>query len=200
MNKKLVQLPMFVFTSVVVVVVFLQSVAFGMGFHTDWTISRYMGSSKWSAILFALCNIGIALSVLKYLYNVKREHNLSWFWFLIVIVMILSFMLLSFCPVGLFDEQWGQFGVVSYIHRYSSYTLFVSMILITISTLVEIRRGLAINIFGLFAVVLACISVYCFLTGFDIFNGYVLFFEYAYIMVNLIFYLLIPKKSDIIRI
>ena len=144
MNKKLVRLATLLFVLTVVIITFIHSLT--KGFHLNWSISRYMGSEPWSAILFCLSNFVVIALVLKYLYGVKKEHHLSTIWWILVLLMVVCYVMLSIFPVGLFDKMWGRFGTVSNIHQCSAYILFLMMILITAVTMYEVKKGTIMHV------------------------------------------------------
>ncbi|MBO7664641.1 hypothetical protein J6S46_02170 [Candidatus Saccharibacteria bacterium] len=117
MNKKLIHAATGVFLATEVLIIVLYTFAFGRGFNLNWSISRYMGTDYWSAILFALSNFLVVFLVLKYLLQVRKVHKLSLFWLVLVIAMVVAYVGLSICPIGLFDPSWGHFGIVSTLHH-----------------------------------------------------------------------------------
>lgn len=198
MNKKFIHIATGVFTVTGVLVVLLYLVL-GRGFHLNWTISRYMGTDVWSAILFGITNLIVIFCVLKYLLRVRKLYKLSSFWMTLVFGMIAMYVGLTCCPVGLFDAKWGEFGIVSTIHQICAYSMFVTMAVIVLDTLIEVRRGKGFVIFGISLILYMIGVIYCYKQGTNLFLNNVLIFESGYILANLIFYSLIPKKSDIIE-
>ncbi|MDO4760084.1 MAG: hypothetical protein Q4A33_02150 [Candidatus Saccharibacteria bacterium] len=198
MNKKFIHIATGVFTLNVIVVLALYLV-FERGFNLNWTISRYMGTSVWSAILFGLTNLIVIFCVLKYLLRIQKLYKLSSFWGTLVIAMIITYLGLSICPVGLFDPTWGEFGIVSRMHHFFSYTMFVIMAVIVLDTLIEVRRGKSFVIFGASLILYMIGCIFCYKYGTSFFMNNILLFESGYILANLVFYSLIPKKSDIIE-
>ncbi len=198
MNKKFIHAATIIFTGVLAVVVLLHSLVFERGFHANWSISRYMGTDFWSAILFAVSNFVVMGFVLKYLLQVRKMHHLSIFWLFGVAVMLLAYLGVSLCPIGLFDAEWGNFGVVSNLHHVFSNALFISMAVIAVDTMIEMRRGKALIIYGIVMLAYAALCTYGYLGKgtefYSIFGTNVFYFETGYILANLVFYGLIPKK------
>lgn len=62
----------FVLTTVLVVAV---NSYMRKAFMPEYSISRYVGTETWSAIVFALANLVVAFSVLAYLYRVGRSGS-----------------------------------------------------------------------------------------------------------------------------
>ena len=199
LNKKLIHIATGVFLVTEVLVVALYVFVFGRGFNLNWSISRYMGTDYWSAILFALSNFIVVFLVLKYLLQVRKVHKLSAFWLVLVIAMVVAYVGLSICPIGLFDPYWGHFGVVSTIHHTCAQTLFAIMAMVALGTMLVIKKGKLFIAFGVALIVYMIGSTYCYKASVGFFIDNVLIFESAYILANLIFYSLIPKKSVIIE-
>ena len=196
MNKKFIRMAIFIFIAVVAIITIMHSFVLGRGFHVNWSISRYMGTDFWSAIVFCLANFVVAVMTLKYLFTVKREYGLSPIFVILAVIMTALFISLSVFPVGLFDETWGNFGLVSHLHRGSSYTLFAFLILLTLDLMIEVRKGLVMHLFGAAAVALSLFCVVSFFAGWDFFNDYMYIFESGYVLMNLVFYSLIPRKNS----
>lgn len=193
-SKKFMRTALALFVSTVVAVIILQSFVFGHGFNMHWSISRYMGTSVWSAIVFAISNLAIIIMMVNYLKRLRKKYGFSKLWFAIVVIMIASFAMLSICPVGLFDANWGDYGVVSTIHRNSSYVLFGAMFAIAIDTLIEHRkRSRLLTIYGIFLLAYAVFSFFGYIYAPHFYIDYILFYEAAYIIFNIIFYGLIPE-------
>ena len=195
MNKKFIRMAIFIFVAVVAIITIMHSFILGRGFHVNWSISRYIGTDFWSAIIFCFANFVVAVITLKYLFTVKREYGLSPIFVILAVIMTILFVSLSVFPVGLFDEVWGDFGMVSHLHRGSSYTLFAFLILLTLDLMIEVRKGVAMHLFGAAAVTLSLFCVVSFFAGWDFFNNYMYIFESGYVLMNLVFYSLIPRKD-----
>lgn len=198
MNKKFIRTAIFIFVAVVAIITIMHSFVLSEadGFHVNWSISRYMGKDYWSAIVFCLANVVVAAMTLKYLFSVKREYKMSPIYSILIVIMAVLFAALSIFPVGLFDDTWGNFGVVSEIHRRSSYTLFLFLIFIALDLMIEIRRGLGMHLFGAVAVAVSLFCVISFLAGWDFFSDYMYIFESSYVVLNLVLYSLIPRNNE----
>ena len=119
---------MILYCVVISVIVLSHSFLEGYGFHLDYTISRYLGMTFWSAILFLATSIISSVAILKFILKFKKEHEMNSLWFVFAILMLAGLLGLSFCPIGLFDEVYGEFGIVSLCHRFFSITMFSSSI------------------------------------------------------------------------
>ncbi len=184
------------FLLVVAIVTFLHSVAFERGFHPDWSISRYMGVAPWSAIVFAIVNIGIVVAVLRFAIDMKKTQKLSKIWFALILLMVASFLSLSFCPVGLFDAEWGNYGTVSMIHRYSSYVLFASMFGLVVDSLIEYKhKSTFFKIYAVLLIIYAILACIGYLLEPPFYMNYIYFYEAAYIVANLIFHIICSRQK-----
>lgn len=68
------------------------------------TISRYVGLELWSSILFCVCNIIIAVLLLRYFISVRKRFSIIWF--LLSLVEVVGFLGLSFFPhIGFGSEE-----------------------------------------------------------------------------------------------
>ena len=119
---------MILYYVVISVIVLSHSFLEGYGFHLDYTISRYLGMTFWSAILFLVTSIISSIILFKFILKFKKEHKMNSLWFVFAVLMLIGLLGLSFCPIGLFDEVYGEFGIVSLCHRFFSITMFSSSI------------------------------------------------------------------------
>lgn len=113
---------------VISIIVLSHSFLEGYGFHLDYTISRYLGMTYWSAILFLITSIISSIALFKFVLKFKKEHEMNVLWLAFAILMLVGLLGLSFCPIGLFDRVYGEFGIVSRCHRFFSITMFSSSI------------------------------------------------------------------------
>lgn len=122
-----------IFLSTSLMAIFINSLSYG--WHWNYSISRYVGLETWSAVLFALGNIVVAVLFGKYLYTVSETWQMSrWFYYLIVVVAV-ALIGLSVCPIGYFDPSGAKFGssLPSQIHQFCSRLMFVCMLLIALA-------------------------------------------------------------------
>lgn len=99
------------------------------GFHTEYSISRYVGREAWSAVIFALGNLVIAWQIYRYVRLAWEDYGKVWL--MLARLMLVGFVGLSFCPLGLFDEVYGNYGAVSVMHQIFSRGMFVMMAAMT---------------------------------------------------------------------
>lgn len=113
-----------VFTGVLVAVVVAYCLRDGE-FHAEYSISRYMGREAWSAVVFALCNFVVVWCLGRYVREAWKAYGKVWL--VLMIVVMACFAGLSLCPIGLFDETYGDYGVVSVLHQIFSRGMFAAM-------------------------------------------------------------------------
>lgn len=126
-----------VFTLMLIGVIAVYVVRDG-GFHLEYSISRYVGREWWSAIIFALCNFAVMVLIWKYI--VREWEKYGKVWVVLMMLVTICFIGLSFCPIGLFDATYGDYGVVSILHQIFARGMFMVM---AVATAVEgwKRRG-----------------------------------------------------------
>ena len=94
-------------------------------FHLDYSISRYMGREAWGAIIFGIGNLVLVGCIGKYVWEMREFYGKMWV--VIMAIMTGCFIGLSFCPIGLFDEVYGNFGIVSTLHQIFARLMFIMM-------------------------------------------------------------------------
>lgn len=173
-----VALAMFLITATLGVVV--NSFVFGKGFHLNWSVSRYVGSEIWSAVVFALGNAVVVGVVMKYLWRLGEAWKMPRVYYYCAFLMAVGLIWLSVCPVGFFDME-GEKSVISLFHEWSSKTMFIMMMVVA-AMLARNRRAKAGSraisatyvIYGIF-----CVTGY--LTAGAWFTPLILIYETVYI-------------------
>lgn len=127
-NQKTIKAIMLAYFIVILIIVVSHSFFEGYGFHLDYTISRYLGLTSWSAALFLATSIASFVFLFKFILRFKKDHKMNVLWFILACLMLVGLLGLSFCPIGLHDEVYGEFGTVSVCHRLFSITMFASSI------------------------------------------------------------------------
>ena len=197
-RRKFMTIALILFVSTAVGIVFVRSFWLQEGFHTNWTISRYAGTNAGTAILFALSNFTITLLMIKYFRDVKKTHHLSKIWSWAIGLMIASFFVLSVCPVGLFDPGWGSFGIVSRVHQESAHTLFITMFITAIGSLIEFKNKPRIFIgFTIFLLAYGVFAIFGYSLKPAFFMNNILFFEFFYVVFNLVLYGLMSYRPKV---
>lgn len=98
------------------------------GVHLDYSISKYVGLTFPSAIVFLIVNIAVSIAMWRYM-KPKIENGAQRILLLYIIVTLTG---LSICPIGLFDKIIPEpiiFGrtLISFMHVITSRTMFVAM-------------------------------------------------------------------------
>lgn len=117
-----------IFVATALLAIVINSISWG--WHWNFSISRYVGLETWSAILFALGNIFVAGLIGKYLYAVGEKWRLGRWFYYAAIVMAVTLIGLSACPVGYFDRFVGGKSMPSFVHELCSRTMFACMLLV----------------------------------------------------------------------
>ena len=172
---------MILYCVVISAIILSHSFLEGYGFHLDYTISRYLGMTFWSAILFLVTSIISSVAILKFILKFKKEHEMNSLWFVFAILMLAGLLGLSFCPIGLFDEVYGEFGIVSLCHRFFSITMFSSSIAFAGLSFLRLKeKSTRINL-ATFAVY-GTIVVVSYATNIPFLMNYIFIFEGLFII------------------
>lgn len=180
------------FMVVVSIIVFTHAFVEGYGLHFSYSISRYIGLTPWSAILFFLNSLVIAFFMYKYLRKTMLEWNMTRLWWLCSVLMLVMLVMLAACPVGLFDARWGDFGIISILHQFSSRCMFLLAVLTGIETMIKFRKAKFIRFFSLFFVLYGAIFAILTTVGNWFVLDNMLFFEWAFLAFYLIMMIGIP--------
>lgn len=128
-KRHYVKMALAIFLVVVTAVVMIYCFRDG-GFHTEYSISRYVGREMWSAGVFLVGNLVIVGLMYKYVMEVWRKYGKLWL--TLMAVMMVCFVGLSLCPLGLFDTNYGEYGVVSSLHQIFARGMFIAMAVIVL--------------------------------------------------------------------
>ncbi|MBR5408893.1 hypothetical protein IK112_03060 [Candidatus Saccharibacteria bacterium] len=112
------------FTAMLAIILTIYIVRDG-NFYLDYSISRYVGRELWSAIFFAVVNFVLVWLVWEYLKQLWPKYGQAWR--VVMIIMLVGFVGLSLCPLGLFDANYGDYGVISILHQIFSRSMFFFM-------------------------------------------------------------------------
>ena len=193
MNKKFVQSAFLVFITSVIVIVLAHTFVDGFGFHLNYTISRYVGLTQWSATAFLICNVVVGILLFQYLKQIRDAWGMPKRWWYASTLMLLMLVVLSIFPVGLYDEVWGEFGMVSTIHRVSSATMFLLAIVTGLETTIKFRKSRFVKDFGAFFVVYGVAVATLFAADSPVFWNAALIEETMFLVLYLILIMGIPK-------
>ena len=191
-NKRYVKSGIKIFVLSVLVIVWVHSAFEGHGFHMEYSISRYVGLDYWSWIAFATCNVVTCELVFRYLAGIKNEWGMSLGWWISSLWMLMMLLGLSFFPIGLFDETWGDYGTVSQIHRVTAWTMFALAVITTAITMTKFKQEKALCRFGVFIVIYGIISGMSLIFELPFAESIYLLVEWGFIVMYLVFLLLIP--------
>lgn len=148
------------------------------------TISRYVGLSPWSCAVFCFCNLIIAILMVYQLITACARR--SAFWRFLVYVFAMSSLALSISPHTP-DE-----GISFDIHMFFATTMFISMALTGIVTIVRAERK-ALTLCSMLFVIYAIFFCICGAMRMPWFMDSVLWYESSYLFA--FFGLIIPEFS-----
>ena len=149
------------------------------------SISWYVGSQAWSAILFALGNLAVAILIGQYLWMLGKSWQMSRIYFYFIFLVIVALIWLSVFPLGFFDTPTSK-STISYFHEAGSRTMFFAMAVTAFLLALKSRSCnllcFCLSIFVLYAIA----SAVAVLAGVKWFLSGLLFFEAFYIVAFLI--------------
>ncbi len=171
---------MFVLTTVVTVAVNSYLLR---AFMPGYSISRYIGSETWSAIVFALANFVVAFCALTYLYRVGERWRFAPGYYWVVVLMAVGLVGLSVCPIGYFDLPGSEYATSapSHIHEICSRLMFVCMLMVAAIILFCKRASRLTRIVAAMYVAYGVVCVFGFMTEAAWFMRHVLLFESCYL-------------------
>ncbi len=161
----------------------------GKGFHLEYSISRYVGSATWSAVLFALGNVVVAISMLYFFYQLAETWKLPRVFNWLVVIMAIALLGLSVCPVGYFDLPGTAYAssTISQIHEVCSRTMFVMMLLATLLMVVARTASRATKVEGVLYIIYGAICVWAYFAKLRWFFAGLLIFESLYLVMFMVF-------------
>lgn len=156
----------------------------GYDFHTEYSISRYVGLETWSAMLFAVGNFVVAYAILQYLYALGEAWRMSKWFYWVAVIMAIALIGLSMCPVGYFDPEWASYGASapSRIHELCSRIMFAAMLFVTVAVALRRSTSKETRIANLVFIVYGGICLMGYLTKASWFTSAMLLFESLYLL------------------
>lgn len=148
-----------VFVISVLIVILSHSFLEGYGLHLNFSISRYIGLEPWSAIFFFVCSVFNIFLLIQFFLKFRKVHKMNLFWQIAYIIMLVGFLVLSACPVGLFDETWGDFGIVSILHRTFASIMFMSAVIVMFLTVLKFRNNKKLLLSGIFFMIFGILFI-----------------------------------------
>lgn len=189
-------LAMGIFWTVVVLAVLINSSAY-IGTARPWlfgnSISWYVGSRTWSALLFALGNFILAILMSQFLWSLGMAWKMPRAYFFFVTLLVVALAWLSVFPLGYFDSEAGE-SLISYLHKAGSRTMFFVMA-VTVAFLMIRAKSKSLRIALAVFVGYAVFCAVAVLMGIGVFNAGLLLFESIYILTFMILVLWCGKEK-----
>ena len=132
--KKLLLLALAIFTLELLGIVGDYWIFQGYAGNTKLTISRYVGLTPATSIIFLICNLGIIGLVMTYMFDSGVKN---FFWRFLIGVFAVCFLNLSICPHVADNSQ------IIFIHRFFAGGLFVSFLILAMVTTGLTKNALA---------------------------------------------------------
>lgn len=180
-SKWLIVGAMMVFLGTAFISIAMNSEVFGYGLHLNESISHYVGLEPWSAIFFTLGNIFVTAFMGRFLWEMGEFWKMPKIFYFLIVLQAASLLMLSVCPVGMFDPPEGTTSLISWMHIISSRTMFISMMLIAAMVVMCRRANALAHITNIMYVIYAIVCIVGFLTEDAWFMNYVMIYETMYI-------------------
>lgn len=193
-NKAHIVIASLIYLIVTLAIVLINSFVLNFGFHTEYTISRYIGLSTWSAVTFSFASLFIFYHIFKYLSFIKSKHNMNKLWWIISLITIIALVIVGLFPVGYFDQTFGNFGIVSKIHRTSAYIMFCSSILMVFLTVIKFYKERFFSTVSILFIIYGLLFVFGYAFNITFFQNIILFFEAIFLAFYLSVLYIIPKS------
>ena len=144
------------------------------------SISWYVGSRVWSALIFAISNAIVAILMSQFLWALGEYWQMPRPYFFFIVLLVISLVWLSVFPLGFFDQADAK-SLISSLHEAGSRTMFGSMAVVAIFLATRVRTHKVLHgalvLFPFYALVCAV----AFLTKNAAFYSAILIFESLYI-------------------
>lgn len=161
------------------------------------SISWYVGSRVWSALLFAVANVFVAILMSQCLWTLGEYWRMPRAYFFFIILLVVALVWLSVFPLGFFDLE-GQKSTISFLHEAGSRTMFGAMAIVIIFLATKVRTAkllhAALVLFPLYALFCA-VSALGHIAGF--YSG-ILIYESSYILGFFLLLLLVVTRVQAI--
>lgn len=144
------------------------------------SISWYVGSEAWSALIFAVSNVAVMLLLSSYLWKLGEDLKMPKVYYCLVVALGASLMWLSVFPLGFFDFD-GQKSIVSFLHELGSRSMFLWMGIIMILLALKQRKQKPFLTLAITYILYAVFCVVGTLAQISWFYGGILIFESIYI-------------------
>lgn len=160
-----------------------------MGRRQAWalgnTISYYVGTTTETAVLFAVLNFVTVGLMGYYLWQMGQVWRMPRAYHYLVVILAVALVWLSVCPVYYADFS-GHVSLVSRMHEVASRTMFVTMALIVLTTVLNREAGTSTRVLGVLYLILTVVSVLGYLTRGVWFMPAILIWESGYIFAFLL--------------
>lgn len=194
-SKWLIVGAMMTFLGTSFLIIAMNSEIFGYGFHTEYTISHYVGLEIWSSLVFALSNVFVALFLGKYLWQLGEAWKMPKVYYLLVVAVAVMLLGLSACPSGMFDDGGPAISIISWGHMLTSRGMFVAMMLIAAMIVICRHANPLAHIFSVLYLIYAVVCIMGFTSAAPWFNEYVMFYETMYLFVFMLMMVLCDQST-----
>lgn len=182
-EKKLIMWALGIFVVVSGGIVLINSFLMGHGWNFDYSISRYVGSETWSALVFMVANLAVAYLTLQYLYMLGEKWRLPRWFHWVVVVMAIGLVGLSAWPIAYFDPVGAEYAAsgISRIHEICSRVMFFGMLMVATAMMLALPASRLTRLWCGIYVAYGLVCVYGFLTKEPWFAQMILVYESMYL-------------------
>lgn len=159
------------------------------------TISYYVGTSTWTAVLFAALNFVTVGLMGYYLWQMGQVWRMPRIYHYLVVILAVAFVWLSVCPVY-YADYMGHVSLVSRMHEVASRTMFIMMALIALLVTLKREASVSTRILGVVYLVLAMVSVLGYFIKGAWFTPVILIWESSYILAFLLLMAVARKRAN----
>jgi hypothetical protein len=125
------------------------------------SLSRYVGKAWWSSLILAASDFFAAYQLIRYGREINAVHKMPKIWWVCGACLIIGLIGLSLCPLGLFDANFNNPGIISNCHEFCSRFMFVSMISVVLGIAITFGYKSKITL----AACLTYLAFSCFFVG-----------------------------------
>lgn len=158
------------------------------------TISYYVGTTTWTAVMFAVLNLIVAGLMGHYLWQIGQVWRMPRVYYYLVIVLAVALIWLSVCPVHYADYA-GHVSLVSRMHEVASRTMFLAMAAMMLMMAAQRETSTRTRLFAMAYLVLAAVSVLGYLTAGAWFMPAILLWESGYILAFMLLMAVVRAKA-----
>lgn len=190
LNAKMVWVALAIFVTTELIAIVGNNLL-GRPWSLHYSISRHVGFSFWSSMIFAVGNFVVSALVGQYLWKVGEKWRMPRGFYYLVVVMVVGLLGLSFCPLGIADVGT-KVGMVSNFHQVFSRLMFLMMLMVAMMLALHLRTNEATRVVCMVFVTYGIICMVGMLCGLEWFEQLVLVWETLFFVIFMALLLILP--------